>query len=395
LCVDDNKNQLSVKTYRYYRFIHKYEKNQTLEESMEELDHVLVGMFNRLIQVADGRTIVVPLSGGFDSRLIVLMLKRLGYNNVIAYTYGCLGIAEAEVSRHVAASLGIRWEFVTYNNQLWYELYNSNHMKLYQTLAAGLSSTIVIQDFPAVHIMTKNNIINGDSIFVPGHSADLLAGSRSISFPKIYSTKLVNDFKVIESVKKRHYSLTNVREQKSIYINKRVISVLEPIRQFPDNASAFESWDLSERQAKFIINSVRIYEFMGYQWWLPFWDEKFMSYWEKIPLEYRVRQLLYKQYVDKLYREVTGEAPPHLINNRSTIDNIENVIKTSLKKNKLTNYILDKSGLDKGHLKRKYNSEPMAFYGVISEEDFIRLKPTDIDYLLALLYIEVLNNREH
>ena len=49
--------------------------------SLEQLDCVFESVFRRMLESAKDRQIVVPLSGGLDSRLIVCMLKRLGYEN--------------------------------------------------------------------------------------------------------------------------------------------------------------------------------------------------------------------------------------------------------------------------------------------------------------------------
>ena len=72
-------------------------------------------------------------------------------------------------------------------------------------------------------------------------------------------------------------------------------------------ADIFKKWDWQERQAKFIVNSVRVYEYWGYNWWLPFWDNDFMYFWQKIPLIYRKNKLLYNDYVDFLYKKVAGK----------------------------------------------------------------------------------------
>jgi asparagine synthase (glutamine-hydrolysing) len=68
---------------------------------------------------------VVPLSGGLDSRIIVAMLKRLGVEDVICFTYGKKGNREAEISRQVAEALGYRWYFVEYTKEKLYDGYHS------------------------------------------------------------------------------------------------------------------------------------------------------------------------------------------------------------------------------------------------------------------------------
>ena len=61
-------------------------------------------------------------------------------------------------------------------------------------------------------------------------------------------------------------------------------------------ANAIEFFDFNERQAKFIVNSVRAYEFFGYEWRIPLWDTELIDFFLKVPLKYRISQDLYKKY---------------------------------------------------------------------------------------------------
>ena len=197
LFVEDAPPGISVHKQKYFQYIHNYPDSVTEEELLTKHDQVLVNIFNRLIEIADGSTIVVPLSGGYDSRLIVLMLKNLGYQKVIAFSYGRPGNLESVVSRQVAENLGIQWEFVEYRNDLWYEWYRSYEYRMYANFADGCTSLPHIQDWPAVWYLKKNNKIPQDSI-LSGHSADLLAGSRSTSLPSLYRNQKTNATKTIK-----------------------------------------------------------------------------------------------------------------------------------------------------------------------------------------------------
>ena len=97
----------TLNTYFYHRFWHGDYFSDSEEELLDRLDEVFVRVFERLIASAKGRQIVVPLSGGLDSRIIVAMLKRLGVEDVICFTYGKRGNREAEISRQVAEALWV------------------------------------------------------------------------------------------------------------------------------------------------------------------------------------------------------------------------------------------------------------------------------------------------
>ena len=58
---------------------------------------------------------------------------------------------------------------------------------------------------------------------------------------------------------------------------RRVVEGLGDYSRFSDGGQALEAWDSRERVSKYIVNSVRAYEFWGYDWWVPFWDAEFRT----------------------------------------------------------------------------------------------------------------------
>lgn len=373
LFVEDAPPGISVHKQKYFQYIHNYPDSVTEEELLTKHDQVLVNIFNRLIEIADGSTIVVPLSGGYDSRLIVLMLKNLGYQKVIAFSYGRPGNLESVVSRQVAENLGIQWEFVEYRNDLWYEWYRSYEYRMYANFADGCTSLPHIQDWPAVWYLKKNNKIPQDSIFVPGHSADLLAGSRSTSLPSLYRNQKTNATKTIKEILRYHYSLFHWEKEydrlQSIFIGK-IKQTIGNLEQFPDNASAFESWDIAERQAKFIINSLRVYEFWGYEWWIPFWDYEYINYWSRICVNYRINKRLYNRCITQYEKKILGY---NLELNKKTLTQI---IKSIILDSPLDSvgrivYNIVKARL--ANPDKEYDSHPLAWYGIIDRSSFARI----------------------
>lgn len=372
LLLEHRTGILKLKRIRYYKYIPGNYTTISEEDNLKELDRVLVRVFKRLIKLASGRTIVVPLSGGYDSRLIVLMLKRLGYDNVIAFSYGKPKNKESEVSRKVAQSLGIRWEFAPYSNDDWYKWYRSEEFKKYSHMACGLSSVPLIQDWPAVWMLKKNCIIPEDSIFVPGHSADLLTGSRSfnINLKKNYYTTKLDLTGVIQSIFLYHYSLWNISDKSDLIFQfkDRISSCISDEEEFPDNSSTFEFWDVSERQSKFIINSLRAYEFWGYSWWIPFWDNEFMEFWSRIPIDMKLHQKIYKLYVNNIFHTLSDKNI-EISNEKS--NPITNIVIAFIKR---TPFIGVARKIYRHHnISKAYESNPLAFYGAIPKEKFSRL----------------------
>jgi asparagine synthase (glutamine-hydrolysing) len=297
-----------IKTHRYYRFLHTEPATYDEAQLREQLDHAATRSIQRLIDYANGRQIVVPLSGGYDSRLIVTLLKRLGHENVLTFTYGVPGNKESEYSQRVADALGLRWHFVEYSEDLWREAWQTPERWDYQMWGSGWTSVSHLQDWLAVKIMKEQGVLSNDCIFAPGHTGDFISGGH---IPKVAFEKTdfaIND--TLSAVFDKHYSLAPInlfRDGKGFW-KERIHSRIERdhISYAWECADTFEKWEWQERQAKFICNSVRVYEFFGYDWWMPLWDSEFIWFWENVPIQLRKDRTYYLSYVSDLFSQYAG-----------------------------------------------------------------------------------------
>lgn len=331
LSINTSVESLQLKTERYYRFLHIEPENYAEAALYQQLDAAALASIDNLIRYANGRQIVIPLSGGYDSRLIATLLKRRGYENILTFTYGVLGNKESAYSKKVADALGLKWHFVEYNNELWREAWQTEERWQYQKWASGWSSIAHVQDWLAVKILKQNTIIDNDSIFVPGHSGDFVAGSH---IPDVaFQEKTLNLMDSCQATLSRHYSLaprTKFEVGEAFWLNK--IKENMEFEDFSSNvkfADSFEKWDWQERQAKFICNSVRVYEFYGYDWWIPLWDKEFMYFWEKVPLRLRKGREWYLEYVKQVFAESSVIVIESELNNASDDGNIKTIVKNS------------------------------------------------------------------
>lgn len=305
-----NKETKSLVTERYFQFRHSNFYDTSNEELISLLDQVHVNVFKRLIESLDGRTAVVPLSGGYDSRLIVVMLKRLGYKNVICFTYGKEGNKEATISKKIADYLGYKWIFIPYTKDGWRKWYGSQEKQSYFKYADGLSSIPHIQDIIAVSELKKRSLIPSDSIFIPGHSGDFVAGSHIPT--NFISTNEITNNQLTEEIFKKHYSLWELKSfdnNLKLKFRDKVYSLIpnKSIYSTEEAADLFECWDWAERQAKFICNSVRVYDFLDYEWRMPLWDNEIIEFWSRIRLDGRINRKLYFEYVQVKQKDLLSE----------------------------------------------------------------------------------------
>src|SRR5665647_824894 len=174
------KKDLLINTFCYHQYLHKDYLDLSEEKLLNKLDDSLTIVFTQLIKstVEKGKQVVVPLSGGLDSRIIVAMLKKFGVENVICYSYGKKNDKEARISQKVAESLGYKWYFVEYTKEKWEECFQSKEFNEFEKYAGNLAFLPCIQEFLAIKELKKENKLPINSVIIPGHSGDMLAGSH-------------------------------------------------------------------------------------------------------------------------------------------------------------------------------------------------------------------------
>ena len=266
--------------------------SDTEEELLKRLDRFLFTFSGGLLRLQKkGLTMVVPLSGGLDSRIIVAMLKRLGVDEVICFSYGRAKNHESEISKKVAEALGYQWYFVEYTNDKWQSCYPPWQIVAYERYAGNLVSLPHIQDFLALQELIKEGKIPQKSVFIPGHSGDFLAGNLYPAGLWYPGTLFV--WKLSPWNPQIHYSLWEVRKETDIisYFNKKISDSTGniTIHDRESYVNCVLCFVFNERVAKFIVNSVRVYEFFGYSWRMPLWDNELIGFFFKSSLEIQDR----------------------------------------------------------------------------------------------------------
>ena len=163
--------------HKYHRFLPTEYSSASEQELEREFETVLDRVFSRHVRAFADRQMVVPLSGGLDSRLLLGMLKRHGAKDVLCYTYGVAGNEESSISRQVAAALGYHWEFVEYNKDVWARWMTNEAMPEYWRYCAQGVSLPVLSHLPAIQDLLDSRTID-QAIFLPGHTGDFISGGH-------------------------------------------------------------------------------------------------------------------------------------------------------------------------------------------------------------------------
>jgi asparagine synthase (glutamine-hydrolysing) len=293
-----DKRDKSLRIKDYYRYRHL--EDPISEPLLPALDAMHDRMVQSLIASAAGRTLVLPLSGGYDSRLLAFLLKRAGYEKVVCFTYSVPVRGEWTSSQAVAKELGYPWHLIRHDRKQWHEAYHSPACRDYFLQGTNLSSSPHIQDWLAVRELKHRKLIPEDAVFVPGHSGGMPQGANLTDLFARQGS--IADVELLDAILARHYKLWPLRdpELKSA-LSQRIRSELDlpPMMDAETAASCWDDWDWRQRQACFIVNSVRVYDFFGYEWRLPMWERDFTEFWRRVPLPKRLHRSLLKDYVHR------------------------------------------------------------------------------------------------
>ncbi|MEM1042641.1 MAG: asparagine synthase-related protein [Bacteroidota bacterium] len=291
---------------RYYRYGVAPLFDAPEEDLVEEGARLFDRAFERFLVSVQGQPIVVPLSAGLDSRLIAAMCVRGGRTDALCFSYGRRRSFEAQASRRVADALGLRWTFVPYANRAWHRWFASAGFQQFRRAATGLTAIEHEQDWPAVLALRERGLPE-DAAFVPGHSGDFISGAFYAASPADFERDPV------EWLWRRYYA-----EWPSQGLAPQVVAglrdrIAERIEDAASPLEAFSKFGWQERQAKMIVNSIRVYEHHGFDWRLPLWlSGDVLDFWSRVPVELRRGRALYRRVVRRLVGDAVYDLPSTL-----------------------------------------------------------------------------------
>lgn len=306
-----DKASKELKIDEYMRFEYRNDLDQSEQASVNRIVNAYKIAAKRLAKLADGNTIMIPLSGGEDSRIVAHTLKSIGYENVICYSYGVKGNAESNVSKSIAEHLGYKWIFAPFDEVDWRSWYTSDEYREFSAYSSNLVSTPHFQDYHAVRYFKEHDMIPENAIFCPGHSGDFIHGDH---IPSVFIKANQLNIKYLAEELFREVAINKDFKGSSTEYSdllKAIIREINPKKDAnrDDMISYYEYFDWKEKQSKMIANAVRVYEFFGYRWHMMLWNRTVFEAWETVVPELRYHRRLHYKIVtveQKALREAIG-----------------------------------------------------------------------------------------
>ncbi|WP_234416110.1 MULTISPECIES: asparagine synthase-related protein [unclassified Actinomyces] len=277
-------------------------------------DEAMDRTVGRLLEYAGDRQLVIPLSGGLDSRLLAIWLKRLKAPRVVAFTYGKPGARETGISRNVADALGIDWFSIDLDPGEVARRWATTQAAVFQAATWGMTSLPHVQDWYALTSIRERSLIADDAVLLPGFAAVLRPGyalPRRFGGARDLLTSTPSRSEVLTAIARNHAA---VQGSSTAWRHLPLLreEILRCEKETPltgeRGVQGLMSWfNARERQAKYINNSTKSYEFFGYDWALPMLDSEVWDCWLRGSEELTATRDWYARYIAQHYATMTGQ----------------------------------------------------------------------------------------
>lgn len=264
----------------------------------EIISKELISVGKKYTASLNNRQVILPLSGGLDSRYIAAFLKQNNYTNVICFTYADEYNREVQKSESVAQALGFDWHFIKNTDALPIAIDDPNFKDYYNFGARGVSF-FHMHEYFAINQLKEMNLVNDNAIVLSGYAGDLIAGSQIIKSALPWSSKATIQRAIFglnfQGINKSAYTFLDFKKDHSVFFNS-----------FPVKSKAisiFEHWFIQEKVSKGIFNAGFLYSFFGFEVRFPFWDANLMDAFRKIPIRYRVNESMYYKVLKEVFFE--------------------------------------------------------------------------------------------
>ncbi len=346
-------------------------------KAKEQLKGLIFETFENYLPFLRGKKVLLPLSSGLDSRLIAYLLKKSDFKNVLCFTFGRKSSFEIQKSKKVAEMLGFDWVFVNYEdpNVIKFDA------QLYEYLqyAANASAMPYLQDYFAIKYLKNLSLADENSVFMPGHSADFLAGSHLRPW--------------LGSQNCREDAQRFIEEQNSFFSHTKNILIQEENSfsdafHFDEAWKVAEEWDFRERQTKLIVNSARVFSFFQFEYLLFFWDRRWIEFFGHLPYEIRLYKKLYDDVLNNLFLDEGIWFPDDKKLSAKTFRwrTLKNIVNR-----KLPEYYQRKKQKAADWMNYEFLTQEMR--RELLDKKLIKNKVLPYNYILSLWYLEFLKSK--
>lgn len=273
-------------------------------------EKVLNTVFKRVINSVENRQVVVPLSGGYDSRLVLAMLHKMGVKNILCYTVGKHNPSEQGIAKQVAAALQVPLYHIDYRDaQYRMQQFKSAAFASFVDTIGADGNFMWLFEYNAILWLKQQGILQDNAVFIPGHVGDFYAGS--------HLRKLgIKEKESLQGIR-RKLVLHAFEYGKPCWNTAFCADIKKALQNLPHHQSSWlvaMQFIAENRLAHQILNSARVYEFLGYKVLLPLCDVDFIQFFSRLPFAALCEPSFYEEYLLKYVFEplqIAFKKPTH------------------------------------------------------------------------------------
>lgn len=339
-----SREGMKLTKYWDYEYDEEYDSR-----AKEELVDEVGALWQRAVErrIDKDEKIIIPLSGGVDSRAVLAAaLRCTPKDNIITFTFGEEGSFDFEIGKMVAAKAGVR------NVSLGVE--RGGFEKQYGTSLNDIEGMVDVTPYFA--IKGYEGMKNYGGNILSGYIGDFIMGSHM--YPEMIKTSLVTDKDYEEAAnlifKKDFlsmYSLSDIKRLFSLAFCKEIVNPISA-NELKNNSNK----NLSNIYFKhFLENHVNNYTYFTvfryrhlFNYRAPFLDNDLVDFMRKVPPKLRFGQKLYKAMLLSKYPELFRLPTKNSFGLRWDASNIQlffaRVIRLSkVRMNKISNLLVRRS----------------------------------------------------
>ena len=295
---------------RYFVYQPWQVRDRSYEQLQKELVELLWEIFEKLKNDLNGRTILVPVSAGIDSRLVASALKMVGHRDVRCFSYGQRGNPEGTAGRNISEQLGFPWTFIETTQASQREFFRGSARYDFDAFADTLAGIPFYQDYDELRRLKSIGFVPGDAVVINGQTGDYLSGNHVPSGLWTAPTQPMSEDarwqRILSPAITKHFSFW--RHLKTKENVARITGLLRGeieagggrLGEADRDFALYEQSEYQHRQARYVVQGQRSYEHQGFDWRLPLWDRALIEFFQSVPLSAKRQQKLYRETMLKL-----------------------------------------------------------------------------------------------
>ena len=283
----------------------KFTYNQ-IKTNEIELEKIIEKLFLTIKKKYNNCNIIVPLSAGIDSRLILSSLKYFGFKNAKLFTHYNQNKRDKNAAISLSKYFDYPLELIELNLYDCKRIYRSKKFKDFQNYKLIFNSLNNHGDFISIEkLINKNYLDIKTDLIMNGQSGDFISGNHIPNFLFEKNDENISNLieKTLDYIIFKHFNLWSedkINDDQLIIRNKIKEIYFSMAKNSHDIIGNYEKFEFENRQVKWVIGQQKVYDFFNLNSYLPLWSITLLDFFsQKINLEQKKEQQLYKELLIK------------------------------------------------------------------------------------------------